>query len=259
MVTAVEHQKAGTAALHVTRVGSGRPLLYLHGIDGTRSSGDLVKLLGEHAEVIVPDHPGFGRSETPAWLESIHDLAYFYLQYLDELGTEKVDVVSHSLGAWIALEMAVRSCARFRTLTLISAVGIHLKGIKRGDLFIRAPDVVLRSMVASADQGEALVKRVAADSDTELKNRYAIARVGWHPPMYDPHLGKWLHRVTCPVQIIWGRDDAILPLEYAHEFRRLIAGAQIQVLSDCGHLPHLEKPEQTASTILSFIDQAGSR
>src|SRR5437660_12167583 len=69
------HQKAGTAALHVTRVGTGRPLLYLHGIDGTRSSGEFVKLLGEHAEVIVPDHPGFGRSEIPPWLESIHDLA----------------------------------------------------------------------------------------------------------------------------------------------------------------------------------------
>jgi pimeloyl-ACP methyl ester carboxylesterase len=259
VVTAVEHQKAGTAALHVTRVGTGRPLLYLHGIDGTRSSGELVKLLGEHAEVIVPDHPGFGRSESPAWLESIHDLAYFYLQYLDELGVEKVDVVSHSLGAWIALEMAVRSCARFRTLTLISAAGIHLKGVKRGDLFMRAPEVVLRSMVASPDLAEALVKRVAADSDTEHKNRYAIARVGWHPPMYDPQLGKWLHRVACPAQIIWGREDAMLPLEYAHEFKRLIVGARLQVLSDCGHLPHLEQPEQTASTILSFIDQAASK
>jgi pimeloyl-ACP methyl ester carboxylesterase len=256
---AVDHQKAGTAALHTTRVGMGRPLLYLHGIDGTRSSGEFIKLLAVQADVIVPDHPGFGRSETPAWLESIHDLAYFYLQYLDDLGIEKVDVVAHSLGAWIALEMAVRSSARFRTLTLISAAGIHLKGIKRGDLFMRAPDVVLRSMVASQDQGEALVKRVAADADTELKNRYAIARVGWHPPMYDPHLGKWLHRVACPVQIIWGREDAILPLEYAYEFKRLIVGARIQVLSDCGHLPHLEKPEQTASTILSFIDQEVSK
>jgi pimeloyl-ACP methyl ester carboxylesterase len=153
----------------------------------------------------------------------------------------------------------VRSCARFRTLTLISAAGIHLKGVKRGDLFMRAPDVVLRSMVASPDLAEALVKRVAADSDTEHKNRYAIARVGWHPPMYDPQLAKWLHRVACPAQIIWGREDAMLPLEYAHEFKRLIVGARLQVLSDCGHLPHLEQPEQTASTILSFIDQAASK
>jgi pimeloyl-ACP methyl ester carboxylesterase len=114
-------------------------------------------------------------------------------------------------------------------------------------------------MVASPDLAEALVKRVAADSDTEHKNRYAIARVGWHPPMYDPQLGKWLHRVACPVQIIWGREDAILPREDAYEFKRLIVGARIQVLSDCGHLPHLEKPEQTASTILSFIDQEVSK
>jgi pimeloyl-ACP methyl ester carboxylesterase len=207
----------------------------------------------------MPDHPGFGRSETPPWLQSIHDLAYFYLQYLDELGVEKVDVVSHSLGAWIALEMAVRNCNALRTLTLISAAGIHLKGVKRGDLFMRAPDVVLRGMVASPELAEELVKRVAADQEIELKNRYGIARVGWHPPMYNPELAKWLHRVACPVQIIWGREDAMLPLEYAHELKRLIAGARLEVLSGCGHLPHLEQPKQTASAILSFIEQAACK
>lgn len=258
-MTVVEHQRAGAAALHVSRAGVGRPLLYLHGIDGTRSCGELVKLLGERAEVIMPDHPGFGRSETPPWLQSIHDLAYFYLQYLDELGVEKIDVVSHSLGAWIALEMAVRNCNALRTLTLISAAGIHLKGVKRGDLFMRAPDVVLRSMVASPELAEDLVKRVAADQEIELKNRYGIARVGWHPPMYNPELAKWLHRVVCPVQIIWGREDAMLPLEYAHELKRLIAGARLEVLSGCGHLPHLEQPKQTAAAILSFIEQAAGK
>jgi pimeloyl-ACP methyl ester carboxylesterase len=115
---------------------------------------------------------------------------------------------------------------------------------------------VLRSMVASPELAEDLVKRVAADQEIELKNRYGIARVGWHPPMYNPELAKWLHRVVCPVQIIWGREDAMLPLEYAHELKRLIAGARLEVLSGCGHLPHLEQPKQTASAILSFIEQA---
>jgi pimeloyl-ACP methyl ester carboxylesterase len=258
-VLASRNEAAGPLALHVTRVGAGRPLLFLHGIDGLRSSQPFLDRLALSASAIAPDHPGFGKSEMPPWVESIHDMAYFYLRYLDELGLGPIDVVGHSLGAWLALEMAIRSAASFRSITLMSAAGIHLPGVARGDLFMRAPDVVLRSMVASSELGEELVKRTAADQGIESRNRYAIARVGWHPPMHNPHLAKWLHRVACPVQIIWGQQDALLPVDYAREFQRLIPGAALHVLPSCGHLPHVEQPERAASLILSFIEEGTSR
>lgn len=250
---ASRNEAAGPIALNIMRSGSGRPLLYLHGVDGLRSSQPFLDQLGAGASVIAPDHPGFGKSELPAWVESIHDLAYFYLRQLDQEGLGAVDVVGHSLGAWIALEMAIRSPGSLRTLTIISSAGIHLPGIPRGDLFMRAPDVVMRSMVVDPALAEDLVKRTGADQDVELRNRYAIARVAWQPPMFNPHLAKWLHRISCPVQIVWGKDDAMLPLAYAEEFKRLIPGARLEVIPSCGHLPHYEQPEKTASLVLSFI------
>lgn len=249
---ASRNEAAGPVALHVTRVGAGRPLLFLHGIDGLGSSQPFLDRLAANATAIAPDHPGFGQSEMPAWLESIHDMAYFYLRYLDEQDLAPIDVVGHSLGAWLALEMAIRNPASFRSITLIAAAGIHLPGVKRGDLFMRAPDVVLRGMVVSSALGDELVKRMAADQAIAMRNRYAIARVAWHPPMHNPHLAKWLHRISCPVQIIWGEQDTMLPLDYAREFQRLIPGATLHVLASCGHLPHLEKPEETASLVRSF-------
>lgn len=258
-VPAFRNEAAGPLALNVMRAGAGRPLLFLHGIDGLRSSQPFLDRLASSTATIAPDHPGFGKSELPPWIESIHDMAYFYLRHLDEQGLGPVDVVGHSLGAWLALEMAIRSGASFRSITLMSAAGIHLPGIPRGDLFMRAPDVVLRSMVASAELGDELVKRTAADQGIELRNRYAIARVAWNPPMYNPHLAKWLHRIACPVQIIWGQQDAMLPLAYAHEFQRLIPGAALHTLPACGHLPHVEQPEQAASLVLSFIGRETSR
>lgn len=255
-MSSFRNEAAGSVALNVGRFGQGRPLLYLHGIDGMRSSQPFVDRLASGADVIAPDHPGFGKSEMPPWLESIHDMTYFYLRYLDEQALEPVDIVGHSLGAWLALEMAVRSPASIRSLTLLSAAGIHLPGVPRGDLFMRAPDVVLRGMVVDATLAEDLVRRTAADQEVELRNRYAIARVGWHPPMYNPHLAKWLHRVACPAQIVWGEDDAMLPLAYAQEFKRLIPGATLHVIPSCGHLPHVEQPAKTAALVLSFIEKA---
>jgi pimeloyl-ACP methyl ester carboxylesterase len=73
--------------------------------------------------------------------------------------------------------------------------------------------------------------------------------------MYNPHLAKWLHRVSCPVQIVWGEADAMLPLAYAEEFKRLIPGATLHVIPSCGHLPHIEQPGKTASLVLSFIEK----
>jgi pimeloyl-ACP methyl ester carboxylesterase len=83
--------------------------------------------LAQRFDVIVPDHPGFGGSEAPAWIDDISDLAYGYLDAIEVLGLPGVHIVGQSLGGWIALEMAVRSTQRLRSLTLISPAGIHVK------------------------------------------------------------------------------------------------------------------------------------
>ena len=58
-------------------------------------------------DVIVPEHPGFGESDTPEWLDTVGDLAYFYLDVIEALGLD-VHLCGASLGGWIAAEIAVR-------------------------------------------------------------------------------------------------------------------------------------------------------
>ena len=127
-------------------------------------------------------------------------------------GLGPIDVVGHSLGAWLALEMAIRSAAPFRSITLISAAGIHLPGVARGDLFMRAPDVVLRSMVSSTYSAK-LVKLTAA-GDQEALNWEPVSAIAFSP-MHNPHLAKWLHRVACPVQIIWVNRNGVAAVDDA--------------------------------------------
>src|SRR4029077_6105616 len=111
------------------RAGTGRPLLYLH---GAYDAGQWLPYMDELAarhDVIVPEHPGFGASDTPAWLDTIADLASFYLDLLDQLDLTDVRLVGHDLGGWTAAELAVRNTGRLASLTLVGAAGIFVPGV----------------------------------------------------------------------------------------------------------------------------------
>ncbi len=246
-------------ALH--RTGRGEPLLYLHGLDGARPALPLAEGLGSAFDVVVPEQPGFGESDMPDWLTRIDDLAYFQLELLDRLGLDRVHLVGHSLGGWVALELAIRYPQRFPTLTLVASAGIHVIGVPKGDLFMRAPDVVLRSMFADSALGDAQVAKVHSSPEAEFafnKNRNAVARVAWQPPLFNPQLEKWLHRVSMPVHLIWGDTDRLFPIAYAHALAALLPNARTTILENCGHYAHIEQPERLQHAInSSFVEAIG--
>ena len=70
--------------INVLRGGRGAPLLFLHGARGAGVWLPFFKALSEHFDVIVPEHPGFGRSDMPEWLDNVGDLANFYLEFITE-------------------------------------------------------------------------------------------------------------------------------------------------------------------------------
>ena len=108
--------------INVLRGGRGAPLLFLHGARGAGVWLPFFKALSEHYEVIVPEHPGFGRSDTPEWLDNVGDLANFYLEFIAEARLAGASIWSAtSLGGWIAADLAVRNNDPLRTLTLVAA------------------------------------------------------------------------------------------------------------------------------------------
>src|SRR5258708_17053737 len=106
--------------------GRGRPLLFLHPGIGLDRNAPVIDKLAEHARVIAPSHPGFGNSEQPKAFTTIDDLAYFYLDLIDQLDLNDTVVVGVSFGAWIAAEIALKSTARLSHLVLANAVGIKV-------------------------------------------------------------------------------------------------------------------------------------
>src|SRR5919109_4315349 len=100
------------ASIELMRRGKGRPILFLHPHIGLHGSEPLIARLAQHAEVIVPSHPGYGHSDLPAGMSSVDDMAYLYLDLLEQLDLRDVTLVGASFGGWLAAEIATKSTER---------------------------------------------------------------------------------------------------------------------------------------------------
>jgi pimeloyl-ACP methyl ester carboxylesterase len=241
-------------SIALMRLGAGRPLLFLHGGGGAGWLPFLADLAARH-DVLAPEHPGFGASDTPDWLDSIQDLARFYLDLLDQLDLKHVDLVGHSLGGWIAAELAVRNTRRLSSLTLVGSAGIHVPGVPQVDTFLLNDEQLVRNLFDDPKLIEALVaqsKRPELE-DVILKNRTTTAKLVWQPRGYDPQLAKWLHRIDVPTHLIWGANDRVYPKDYALAFQRLIPGASVTIIPDSGHVPQVEQRQAFVAALEDFL------
>ncbi len=240
--------------IRLMRRGAGRALVVLHGAGGA-SWLPFMRTLTARFEVIAPEHPGFGESDTPDWLDTVHDLAYFDLDLLAELDLDRVHLVGLSLGGWVAAELAVRDTSRLASLTLAGAAGLHVNGVKQIDPFLRTDEQRIRDFFHDQARADEMIAQWLAPerADIAMKNRVTTAKLSWQPHGHDPHLHKWLHRIDVPTLLVWGAEDKLFPPEYAQAYCELIPGSKAVVIPECGHLPHVEKPADFIAAVEDFI------
>ncbi len=246
--------------VEMLRGGAGPRLLFLHGAGGAADWAPYMDRLAERFELMVPSHPGFGRSDTPDWLDGMSDLAFFYLDLLDALDPGSLHVVGTSLGGWLACEIAVRDIRRFRSLALAAPVGISVPGAPVADIFLWKPEERARNTFHDQDLAarQLAAMRAAGAADIALKNLFTTAKLSWSPRFCNPDLAKWLHRITVPTLFVWGADDRIVPPAYGDAFRRLIPGARLRLIQACGHQPHVEKTDEFLDAVSANIEGDGT-
>jgi pimeloyl-ACP methyl ester carboxylesterase len=240
------------------RAGCGEPLLFLHGSASIAAWPRFLTDLAQHYDVIVPDHPGFGESPSPQWLDNIHDVAYAYLGFISQLGLTNVNVVGHALGGWIACEIAIRCDRDFRSLALIAPAGIRVLGIRKLDTFLMSPEAVAaHSYVDSSDYAARAVPDNADEHAVEvyLRDQLTYARLAWQPRLFDPHLDKWLNRISVPTLLTWGEDDQVIPPAYADAFASMIPRARRETIAGAGHYPQIEQPAAFVQCLMAFYQQ----
>jgi pimeloyl-ACP methyl ester carboxylesterase len=238
------------------RAGHGPRVLFLHGAGGVPQWLPFFDALAERYEVLVPEHPGFGGSDDPVWIRSMADLAFFYLDLVEEAGLDRVNLIGNSLGGWLAAEILIRDRSRFTSLVQLAPAGIRVKGVPCGDNFIWGPEEAVRNLYhdqSFADRVLALTPDMA-QLDLMLQNRFTVAKLGWQPRWFDPDLEKWLHRIKLPALIVWGDDDKIMPPAYAALWQARLLQARLVMVEGCGHLPHVERASLVAGHVCRFLE-----
>jgi pimeloyl-ACP methyl ester carboxylesterase len=237
--------------------GRGRPLLFLHPGIGIEADAPVLERLAARGRLLVPTHPGFGRSEAPTSFDRIDDLAYFYLDLLGQLDLRDVTVVGVSLGGWIAAEIAIKSTARISHLVLANSIGIKVGGREQrdiADIFAISEDDFLKIAYCDPAAGKRDYKTMPdAEVRSAARNREATARYAWSPYMHDPKLKSRLHRIRIPTLFLWGTHDRVLSEDYGRAYCAAVPGARFEPIERAGHFPHIEQPNAFADKVFAFI------
>ena len=232
--------------------GSGQPLLFLHGA-GTFHGFEFAKPWADKFRVILPFHPGFGESGDDPAMTDIHDYVMHYVELLDLLGLDKVNLVGFSLGGYIAAKFAMEHGHRVRKLVLVGPAGLRDDKHPTADI-LGLPGEQLPAMLVS--NFEVIKPYLPTKPDLDfIGDRYremtTTARLMWERP-YDTKLPRYLHRLTMPTLLVWGEDDQLIPYQQAETWRRFIPKADIKIFKGAGHLV-LDEKREAGDAVQNFL------
>ena len=243
------------------RQGEGEAVLFLHGGGMTRMWLPFYEQLAAGHDLIAPEHPGFGDSEQGDHIQTFEDIVLHYDALMDALGLEQVHLVGHSLGGWMAANLAVFYPRRFKSLTLLTAAGLRLADVDSIDMFRmtdeEAGEALFNGRVGRYAEEYLIQEGEPEDAIHALTEAAAAARLIWNP-RYDFRLDRRLARVKAPALVIGAQDDRVIPTPMAARFAELIPGARLVTVEgpegeQSGHVPHIEQPGDVAALIATHV------
>lgn len=248
--------------------GNGEPVLLLHGFGASADSWNrFAKPLTKRYHVIAPDQPGWGASTRlesasygyPAQIERMH-------QFLSALGLQRVHLVGHSMGGFIASAYAARYPDEVITLGLIAPHGMVepvaselFRDVAKGDNWLVATshpefDRLLNYVFAKRPYAPKAVLRYLADH--AIRNSGKSARIFAEMQTNDPPLVARLPNITAPALIIWGDQDRVLHVSCADLFCKGIKKSEVMIIPGSGHMPLVEDAGACSKAWLAFVDKS---
>lgn len=254
-----ESVEAAGIKLQLIKGGTGEPLLILHGELGHPGWLRFHESLAQHHTLYIPSHPGFGKSERLDWITNMRDMAGWYLDALDDLAVGRVNAMGFSLGGWLAAEMATMCPTQFKKLVLVGAMGIKPPSGQIYDMFLEVAKEFIKTSYLDPAQTPEFSQICPEQPTPEQVEAWEVAReeacrLGWRPYMHYPSLPHLLRRLRkLPTLIVWGRQDAIVPVSAAEVYHASIPGSQLVILDNCGHHPEVEQSDEFVQRVQAFL------
>jgi pimeloyl-ACP methyl ester carboxylesterase len=259
------------------RGGSGRALLFLHGIAGSSLSWvPVMSRLQDRFAVVAPDLVGHGHSAKPAGDYSLGNLASWTRDLLDVLGIEQVTLVGQSYGGGVALQFAYQFPERCERVVLVDSGGLgrdvswilRLVALPGADLIM---PLLFPSFVANfGDRIARLAGRLGLQNASVLESWRA------YRSLTDPETRRAFVRTTrsviepggqavganerlylaerIPILIVWGEHDRIIPVSHAFAAFEALPHSRLEIIPGAGHFPQAEEPEKLADLVRDFVE-----
>jgi pimeloyl-ACP methyl ester carboxylesterase len=246
------------------RKGTGPPTVFLHGAGTTRMWLPFYERMSESVDFVAPEHPGFGDTPLPEWLDGFDDLVLHYNDVLDALGLQQVHLIGFSLGGWIAADYALFHPERIKSLTLITPAGLRVPEAPTTD-FLRMPPEAIPDLLYNGQTADYLEYLPDPhDIDAAIAGYLEVttfAKLAWNP-RYDYKLEHRLARIEAETLVVGVDEDRLIPNEHPRRWTQLIPNARLETVSGgrgpTGHGMIVQEPDRAADLIAGFIREVGS-
>jgi pimeloyl-ACP methyl ester carboxylesterase len=248
----------GRFEVQTLEAGTGDDVVFLHGAGGL-TWDPFLEALSQKYHVIAPHLPGTGESTGGEHVFDHHDGFYFYLDFMDAMGLDQVHLIGHSMGGWMAAEVAAMQPRRFESVTLLSPIGLWSDDYPVLDIWAMLPNEIAEAVFHDVNHPAAQMMLAVPSDPAELgqlqiqqtKTGSMAAKFMW--PIPDKGLKNRIHRITSPTLVLWGASDKLAPVQYADDFGRLIESSTVEIIKEAGHLPQLEQTEATLEKVLAHL------
>ena len=238
--------KADGIDIRCLEAGSGQPLVYLHGAGGLRLSV-AHRALAENHHLIALELPGFGKTPANATHTSARAIAATMANAMRALGIEACPLMGHSLGANVALWLAIDHPGLAKTLILVAPTAIRpddsgIGGARPKEVAAQNPAHLWFSEVVGGDSLAAV---------------RGLAQTLSGPPR-DAELEKAMGGVAVPVLVLFGTRSVIVSTDAAREYTRALPKCFSTLVYDAGHDIDLDRPEAVAAVVRNFLQNGES-
>ena len=252
-----EDLDANTLRGSIESVGSGPPIVFLHGLLGlNRHWTRTASRLADHSRCVMIEAPLLELRGRRCSIEGVQ--AIIRQEIVDAINEPAV-LVGNSLGGHIALRLALSDPHMVRGLVLAGASGLFERTFERDVQHRPSQEWINRKIADLFADPSRMPEDAVTHAYTELRKRgSARALVRLSRSAKADHMGSRLPGVNVPTLLLWGRQDRVVPLWVGQKLARDLPRAELVVLEDCGHMPAEEAPEASFATVDRFLSARGS-
>jgi 2-hydroxy-6-oxonona-2,4-dienedioate hydrolase len=246
-----------------------RHILFIHGLGSSSIVWrDIPQALSEQFHTICVDLIGFGGSDKPLLNYTISYFSQFVKSFLRQIGindSDKVTIIGHSLGGYIAADYAIENKEQIEKLVLIDSSGMldrptslleqYLDAAMETDPISRYSKVkkVFEGLMSQPFRLLPIITDIFISVIEKPGAKHAFESAFRNSTASSINMERLEKIKDLPCLIIWGEKDDLIPLEHIDRFRQILKDADTIVIDDAGHSPFVEKTAIVYQKLLTFL------